>query len=159
MFVNKLYTVLFEELSKNSMFKVIWHLISFNGQVTILVIIGINSDLHSFRSEVGIGSNIHNLDGDFKTPFLISSTDTGVNCDSFGYNKISSITFIKAFGFSKNVHNFVYFFHTNCPQFSTNSSLESFPGNGDSVNDLHKPFTTINNCLLSFSFYFIVELK
>ena len=46
-----------------------------------------------------IGSNIHDLDGDFKTIFFwISSRDTGVNCDSLG---ISSIIFIKAFGCSK----------------------------------------------------------
>ena len=51
-------------------------------RLTILVIICINSDLHSFSSEVGIGSNMHVLDGDFKTTFWISSTDTGVNCDS-----------------------------------------------------------------------------
>ena len=56
-------------------------------RLTILVIIGINSDLHSFSTEVGIGSNIHDLDGDFKTVFWISSTDTGVNCDSLGITK------------------------------------------------------------------------
>ena len=39
-------------------------------RLTILVIIGINSDLHSFSGEVGIGSSIHDLDGDFKTIFM-----------------------------------------------------------------------------------------
>ena len=50
------------------MFKVLWHLSM--DRLTILVIIGINSDLHSFSSEVGKGSNIHDLDGDFKIIFL-----------------------------------------------------------------------------------------
>ena len=56
-------------------------------RLTILVIIVINSDLHCFSSEVGIGSNMHDLDGEFKTTFWISSTDTGVNCDSLGIIK------------------------------------------------------------------------
>ena len=39
-------------------------------RLTILVIIGIISDLHSFSSEVGIESNVHDLDGNFKTIFM-----------------------------------------------------------------------------------------
>ena len=38
---------------------------------TILAINGINPDVHFFNSKAGIGSNIQDLDGHFKTIFLV----------------------------------------------------------------------------------------
>ena len=56
-------------------------------RLTILAITGINSDLYSYSTEVGTGSNMHDVDGDFSSVCLTSSTDTGVTCDSLGRTK------------------------------------------------------------------------
>ena len=51
---------------------------------TTLAMNGISSNLHFFSNEFGMGSNMHDLDGDFRTICLISSTETGVNFDKLG---------------------------------------------------------------------------
>ena len=58
-------------------------------RLTTLAMNGINSNVHSFSNEVGMGSNMHDLEGDFRTICLTSSTQTGVNFDKLG--KVKSL--------------------------------------------------------------------
>ena len=72
-------------------------------RLTILVINGTSSDVHSFNSKVCIGSNMQDLDGENNRHWC--------KLWQIGWSKFMHIIFIKAFRGAKIVSNIVYFFN------------------------------------------------